>query len=76
MIADESPWEKEMIRFGYFPLKVIMDDGSGEQRLVFEATSIDKKALGEARFAVPTGYEKTTVEALTPKTAPQKKKAK
>jgi hypothetical protein len=76
MIADESPWEKEMIRFGYFPLKVIMDDGSGEQRVVFEATSIDKKALGEARFAVPTGYEKTTVEALTPKTAPQKKKAR
>ena len=76
MLAEPSPWEKEMIRFGYFPLKVVLDDGSGDLRTVFEATSIDKKALGEARFMVPTGYEKTTVEALTPKTAPQKKKGR
>lgn len=73
MLAEQSPWEKEIIRFGYFPLKVILHDGSGDQRVMFEAISIEKRTLGEARFLIPSGYEKTTVDALTPKAAPKKK---
>ena len=76
MLAEQAPWEKEMIRFGYFPLKVILNDGSGDQRVIFEVTAIEKRALGESRFLIPTGYEKTTVEELTPKAAPKKKKAR
>lgn len=73
LFAEPSPWEKELTRFGYFPLKVILDDGSGDLRVVFEATSIEKRALGETRFVIPADYEKTTVEALTPKAATKKK---
>jgi len=74
MLAEQSPWEKEIIRFGYFPLKVILRDGSGDQRVMFEATAIEKKSQGESRFVIPSGYEKTTAEELTPKTTPKKKK--
>ncbi|HCA81134.1 MAG TPA: hypothetical protein DEP53_15495 [Bacteroidetes bacterium] len=71
-----EPWQKEILSFGYFPLKMVLDDGSGEQRVVFEATAIEKKSLGESRFLIPSGYEKTTVEELTPKAAPKKKKTR
>ncbi len=76
MLGEKPQWEKELIRFGYFPLKVILHDGSGDQRVVFEATAIEKKALGESRFLVPSIYERTTVEELVPKPAPKKKKGK
>lgn len=40
-----------------FPLRVVSFDAAGAEELRMEATKIDKKALDEARFAVPADYQ-------------------
>lgn len=70
------PWQQEMLRLGYFPLRIVLDDGSGELLTQYQVTKIERKALNANRFRVPPEYDKTTLEALMPKPATQKQKSK
>ena len=67
-------WETELLSMGYFPMKVIIRDGSGYDAGKFEVNTVQKKALGEFLFRIPKGYEKVEKDVLEPKQAAPKKK--
>ena len=75
-LVDQAPWETDLFRSGYFPLKVSMRDTSGNEQALFEVSAPVKKAVKESLFHIPADYEKTSAEALMPKQPTQKKKTR
>ena len=69
-----SEWMWKILDMGYFPMRFIARDATGEESGRFEVTSVAKKSLSEALFRIPSGYEKIDPEALQPKQVPKKKK--
>jgi hypothetical protein len=69
-----SEWMWKILDMGYFPMRFVARDATGEESARFEVTSVVKKSLSEALFRIPSGYEKIEPEALQPKQAPKKKR--
>ena len=69
-----SEWMWKILDMGYFPMRFIALDATGEESGRFEVTSVTKKSLSDALFRIPSGYEKIEPEALQPKQLPKKKK--
>ena len=69
-----SEWMWKILDMGYFPMRFIARDATGEEGRRFEVTSVTKKTLSESLFRLPSGYEKIDPESLQSKQAPKKKK--
>jgi hypothetical protein len=67
-------WMWKILDMGYFPMRFIARDASGEESRRFEVTSVVKKPLIDSIFRIPSGYEKIEPEALQPKQPLKKKK--
>jgi hypothetical protein len=68
----ELAWK--ILEMGYFPMRIIAKDSTGEEKSRIEVASVQKKSLSASLFRVPTGYEKLDPEALQPKQPPKKRK--
>lgn len=71
-----TPWQSEILGMGYFPLKVIMRDSTGDEQNRFTVTAVQRKDLAESLFRVPSSYEMVNRDALQPKQPPKKKKSR
>jgi hypothetical protein len=69
-----SEWMWKVLEMGYFPMRFIERDATGEETSRFEVTSVEKKSLSESLFRIPSGYERIEPDALQPKQAPKKKR--
>jgi hypothetical protein len=69
-----SEWMWKILDMGYFLMRFITRDATGEESGRFEVTSVLKKSLSEFLFRIPSGYEKIDPDALQSKQAPKKKK--
>lgn len=69
-----SAWMWKILEMGYFPMRFIARDATGEESERFEVASVTKKSLPESLFRIPSGYEKIDPEALQPKQVPKKGK--
>lgn len=49
-----SPWQRQLIADGGFPLKVTLNDGS----VALEVTKIERKRVSDALFRIPTDFNK------------------
>ncbi len=47
-----------------FPLRVVISDPSGKEKMRMEANKIEKKSLDESNFEVPAGYKTTSMEDM------------
>jgi hypothetical protein len=74
LTSQVSEWMWKILDMGYFPMRFIERDATGEESGRFEVISVTKKSLSESLFRVPSGYEKIEPEELQPKQAPKKKK--
>jgi hypothetical protein len=72
--AQVSEWMMKILDMGYFPMRFVARDATGEEIKRFEVTSVTKKPLTESLFRIPSGYEKIDPEALQPKQQTKKKK--
>jgi hypothetical protein len=73
---ETAPWQAEILGMGYFPMRVIQRDSSGDELARVEITGAQRKALSETLFRVPANYEKIDREALQPKQTPKKRRAR
>jgi len=71
-----TPWKLEILSMGYFPLRVIERDSTGEEQSRVEVTSVQKKTMNELLFRVPDGYEKVNLDVVQPKQPPMKRRAR
>jgi hypothetical protein len=67
-------WEAKILDMGYFPMRLVMRNASGDEAARFEVTSMTKKSMSESLFRIPSGFEKVDQEALIPKAVSKKKK--
>jgi hypothetical protein len=67
-------WMWKILDMGYFPMRFIARDATGEESARFEVTSVVKKSLSESLFHIPSGYEKIDPDALLSKQVQKKKK--
>lgn len=67
-------WQWKIIELGYFPLRVIERNSSGNETSRFEVVSVEEKPLADSWFRIPKGYEKVGPEALEPQKPVTKKK--
>lgn len=74
LTSQVSDWMWKILDMGYFPMRFIARDATGEESRRFEVTSVVKKSLSESLFRIPSDYEKIDPEALQPKQVPKKKK--
>jgi hypothetical protein len=58
----EMQWK--FIEMGYFPMKYVLRDSTGEETYRFEVVSVQEKSLSSSLFRIPSGYEKVGPEAL------------
>jgi hypothetical protein len=68
-----SDWMWKILDMGYFPMRFVARDATGEESGRFEVTSVTKKSLTESLFRIPSGYERIDPEALKPQQAPKKR---
>lgn len=73
LIPQVSEWMWKILDMGYFPMRFVTRDDTGEESGRFEVTSVTKKSLSESLFHIPSGYEKIEREALQTKQTPKKK---
>ncbi|MCX6133488.1 MAG: DUF4412 domain-containing protein [Ignavibacteriales bacterium] len=69
-----SAWMWKILEMGYFPMRFIARDATGEESGRFDVTSVTKKSLTESLFRIPSGYERIDPEALQTKQVPKKRK--
>ncbi|HTY35785.1 MAG TPA: DUF4412 domain-containing protein [Bacteroidota bacterium] len=74
LTAQLDEWMWKLVDMGYFPMRFIVRDASGDESQRFEVTSVSKKSLPESLFHIPAGYEKIDADQLQAKIAPKKKK--
>ena len=72
--AQVNEWQWKILEMGYFPLRVVVRDASGDESARLEATSVTKKAMSEALFRLPSGYEKVDQESIQSKPSVKKRK--
>ena len=68
-----NEWQWRILEMGYFPMRIIAKDSTGEETRRIEVASVQKKSLTASLFRIPSGYEKVDPDALQPK-QPLKKK--
>jgi hypothetical protein len=68
----ESAWK--ILEMGYFPMRIISKDSTGEESGRIEVASVQKKSLSSSLFRIPSSYEKLDPEALQAKQPPKKRK--
>jgi len=68
----ELAWK--ILEMGYFPMRIISKDSTGEESGRIEVVSVQKKSLTASLFRIPSGYEKLDPEALQPKQPPKKRR--
>ena len=61
--APRAAWEDEMIRGGYFPLRMVNHDASGAETMKMTVTAIEPGTLADALFAPPADYQKFSMPA-------------
>jgi hypothetical protein len=76
LITPAYGWQGEILDKGYFPLRIVQRDASGEERKRIEVVSTRKKALSESLFHIPADYEKVDLGTLEAIPAPIKKKTR
>lgn len=60
----QNAWESELMRHGFFPLRVVARDADGHQTAKLEATEIDASPLPDSLFAPPADYHKFEMPAV------------
>ena len=73
---EPTPWQAEILSMGYFPMRVIERDSTGDEHSRVEITAVQKKNMNELLFRVPAGYEKVEPDALQPKQPSKKRKSR
>jgi hypothetical protein len=68
----ELGWK--ILEMGYFPMRIISKDSTGEESGRIEVSSVQKKSLTASLFRIPSSYEKLDPEALQAKQPPKKRK--
>ena len=76
LLPQVNEWEWKILEMGYFPLRFIARDASGDESARFEATDVQKKSFNENLFRIPAGYEKVSLESLQPKHVEKKKRGR
>lgn len=61
--APRAAWEEELIRGGYFPLRMVHRDASGAEAMKMTVTAIEPGSLADALFAPPADFQKFTMPA-------------
>lgn len=69
-----NEWQWRILEMGYFPMRIIARDSTGEESSRIEVASVQKKSLTASLFRIPSGYEKVDSEALQPKQPPKKRR--
>lgn len=69
-----NEWQWRILEMGYFPMRIIARDSTGEESSRIEVASVQKKSLTASLFRIPSGYEKVDPEALQPKQPPKKRR--
>jgi hypothetical protein len=49
-----TPWQRQLVADGGFPLKVIGNDGA----VIIEVTKIEKKRVSDTQFRIPPDFNK------------------
>ncbi|HTX66297.1 MAG TPA: DUF4412 domain-containing protein [Opitutaceae bacterium] len=62
--APRSAWEAEMVKRGFFPLRVVTHGTGGQETFKMEATAIDTTAPDASLFAPPPDYKKFEMPAM------------
>jgi hypothetical protein len=76
LVPQVTEWEWKILEMGYFPMRFVASDASGEEISRFEAKDVQKKSFNESLFRVPSGYEKVSLESLQPKRVEKKKRGR
>jgi hypothetical protein len=56
--GENSQWQKEIMREGYFPMLVKEENSSGELETVFKVIELKPMNLDDKMFSAPPGYTK------------------
>ena len=56
--APRSAWEEEMIRKGFFPMRVVSKNRSGKETSRMEVVALERQSLPDSYFAIPEGYQR------------------
>jgi hypothetical protein len=56
--APRTPWEEEMIRNGFFPMRVVTKNRSGKETSRMEVVALDRRTLPDSHFAIPEGFQR------------------
>jgi len=62
--GDFSKEVRQIIKEGYFLLRMVRKDDDGSERLRMEATSVEKKKLDSSLFVPPADYTKLDMNAM------------
>lgn len=76
LVPQVTEWEWKILEMGYFPMRVIARDATGEESSRFEVTDVQKKSFSDSLFRIPSGYEKVSLESLQPKHVEKKKRGR
>jgi len=60
--AAPPAWQKSLAEIGAFPLRITRKDGS----FALEVTKVEKRAIAEAQFVIPSNYSKMNMPARSP----------
>ncbi len=62
--APRSAWETALAEHGFFPLRMVSRDKSGQEQMRMEAVSIDPQPLPDSAFVPPADYRKFEMPAI------------
>jgi len=65
--GDFSKEVRQIIKEGYFLLRMVRKDDDGSEKMRMEATSVEKKKLDNSLFMPPAEYTKLDMDAMRPK---------
>ena len=60
--ASTPAWQKSLAEIGAFPLKITRKDGG----VALEVTKVEKRAVPEAQFVIPSNYSKMNMPGRSP----------
>ena len=76
LVPQVNEWEWKILEMGYFPMRFIARDATGEETGRFEVTDVQKKSFSDSLLRIPSGYEKVSLESLQPKHVEKKKRGR
>ena len=65
--GDFSKEVRQIIKEGYFLLRMVRKDDNGSEKMRMEATSVEKKKLDNSLFMPPADYTKLDMDAMRAK---------